>query len=401
MRIGNKRFTMFCATFLLLGMSYIAVAQEKFGLGEPQASRTEGHPPDVGYGVIRGADGRERGLFYEKKHGLAIVEGDMIIGTVEELEGTQKKADPVAHGVAISGEIYRWPDGILPYQVDADLSQSIQQRITEAIEHWEAHTPIRFVQRTPSNQSTYPDYVLFVNEDTGCWAVVGKRGGEQKINLSEQCSTGNAIHEIGHTLGLFHEQSREDRDQFVRIVWENIAPEKEHNFEQHIIDADDIGSYDYGSIMHYPRDAFSKNGLPTIETLDPHAQIGQREGLSHGDIETILMLYKDDTGTSACSSFDHTFAGSLSGTQDVAFQPDGNYYYSDAGTHEGRLEGPSDADFDLYLYHWMGSDWVVVAESISATSAETISYSGSSGYYIWAIHSFEGSGRYTFCLDQP
>jgi hypothetical protein len=81
--------------------------------------------------------------------------------------------------------------------------------------------------------------------------------GQQTISLGAGCTTGSAIHEIGHAVGLWHEQSREDRDLFVTINWQNIEPGKEHNFDQHITDGDDIGTYDYGSIMHYPRTAFS------------------------------------------------------------------------------------------------------------------------------------------------
>ena len=36
--------------------------------------------------------------------------------------------------------------------------------------------------------------------------------------------------------------------------------------------------------MHYPRDAFSVDGSDTITPTDPAAQIGQRNGLSPGDI---------------------------------------------------------------------------------------------------------------------
>jgi hypothetical protein len=94
---------------------------------------------------------------------------------------------------------------------------------------------------------------------------------------------GSTIHEIGHVVGLWHEQSREDRDTFVTIHWDKIQPGFEHNFNQHITDGDDVGAYDYGSIMHYPRDAFSVDGSDTITPVDPTAQIGQRNGLSAGD----------------------------------------------------------------------------------------------------------------------
>jgi hypothetical protein len=64
----------------------------------------------------------------------------------------------------------------------------------------------------------------------------------------------------------------------------------EHNFDQHIVDGDDIGPYDYGSIMHYPATAFSRNGQPTIVAKNG-APIGQREGLSAGDIAAMQALY--------------------------------------------------------------------------------------------------------------
>ena len=92
------------------------------------------------------------------------------------------------------------------------------------------------------------------------------------------------IHEIGHVIGLWHEQSREDRDAFVTINFSKVQPGAVHNFNQHITDGDDVGAYDYGSIMHYPRDAFSIDGSDTITPTDPAAVIGQRTALSAGDI---------------------------------------------------------------------------------------------------------------------
>ena len=117
------------------------------------------------------------------------------------------------------------------------------------------------------------------------------QGGQQTISLGAGCSTGNAIHEIGHTVGLWHEQSREDRDLFVAINWQNIQTGMSAQFNQHITDGDDLGGYDYGSIMHYPRTAFSSNGQETITPTDPNAQIGQRNGLSAGDIAAVAAMY--------------------------------------------------------------------------------------------------------------
>lgn len=102
-------------------------------------------------------------------------------------------------------------------------------------------------------------------------------------------------------------------------------------------------------------------------------------------------------------SLPESYSGSLTGTGDYEYQPNGTYYYSSvSGTHKGCLRGPaSGADFDLYLYKWNGSSWVIVARSESATSNEDISYSGTSGYYLWEIYSYSGSGSYTFGMQRP
>jgi hypothetical protein len=115
----------------------------------------------------------------------------------------------------------------------------------------------------------------------------------QVISLGPGCAHfGIAVHEILHALGVWHEQSREDRDGNVQILWANILPGRAHNFEQRINDGDDIGPYDFGSIMHYPRRAFSKDPA-NLDAIVPHGgqTIGQRSGLSAGDIAAIRAMY--------------------------------------------------------------------------------------------------------------
>lgn len=230
---------------------------------------------------------------YAVVDGMAVFEGDIILGTEEQVAAQTQtlkavKSGELARGLVITGSQYRWPNCVIPYTIDSGLSN--QSRVTDAIAHWEANTRVRFVLRTAANAGTYPDYVTFRTGSGGCSSWVGRQGGQQFINLGSGCSTGNAIHEIGHTVGLWHEHSREDRDSFVTIHWDKILAGYEHNFNQHITDGDDVGAYDYGSIMHYPRDAFSTDGSDTITPLDPAATIGQRVALSAGDIAAANSL---------------------------------------------------------------------------------------------------------------
>jgi aqualysin 1 len=109
-----------------------------------------------------------------------------------------------------------------------------------------------------------------------------------------------------------------------------------------------------------------------------------------------------DPDPAPCTNCEH-YTGSLSSTGSSQIQPNGSWYYVGySGTHQGWLEGPSNADFDLYLQKWSSWwGWYTVASATSPDSSEHISYSGTSGYYRWVVYSYSGSGSYDFWLQRP
>ena len=229
---------------------------------------------------------------HEIVDGMAVYEGDILLGPASELRplvGASKGSGRAA--VAITGSRYRWPNGTMPYVIASNIPTP--ERITNAINHWNTVMAgtVRMVPRT--TESNYVSFVLSSSAGT-CSSYVGMLGyGSQAVNVGSYCSTGNMIHEIGHAWGLWHEHTREDRDRYVVVNWANINSTQSHNFNQNISNGDDIGAYDYNSVMHYNATAFSINGLPTLTTIPAGIPIGQRSALSTGDIAAVRLLYPD------------------------------------------------------------------------------------------------------------
>ena len=101
----------------------------------------------------------------------------------------------------------------------------------------------------------------------------------------------------------------------------------------------------------------------------------------------------------ACAG--ETYSATLTGTGDADIQPNGAYFWAAAGTHRGCISGPANADFDLALYRWNGSEWSRVAVSQGMTSTETVTFNGSPGYYYWSVYSYSGAGSYSLRIQRP
>ncbi len=245
---------------------------------------------------------------YEIVDGLAIFEEDIILGEVDAQGNLTSELS--SQGVAIDKQAYRWPGAVVPYTINANVSATGVANINAAIAHYHTNTIVRFV---PRNAAIHPDYVEFErgSKPNVCFSAIGRKGGggfgKQSIGLtsSGSCGVGTTIHEMGHALGLWHEQSREDRDSHISIQWANVDPDYVSQFNKHVTDGFDLGSYDFGSIMHYGKTAFSINGLPTIITIPANIPIGQRTALSAGDLSAISKLYPTKVAYYGLSSSDY------------------------------------------------------------------------------------------------
>lgn len=230
---------------------------------------------------------------YQAVDGLAVMEGDIVLGPTHALNqryGAPRLQQGVRSAVVMADRSYLWPDGVLPYQIDSSAA-SRRADIDWAIEHLST-TPLRLRPRTSSDK----DYVVFSDRSSGCWSELGRIGGAQTIQVEPGCGRGSIVHEILHAAGFMHEQTRADRDKHVTVVWDEIDPGKEHNFEQRPDLLQDIGDYDYDSILHYSAYAFSRRGNPTI-IPKVNARIGNREGLSRLDRAAIEQVYGTGTAT--------------------------------------------------------------------------------------------------------
>ena len=338
--------------------------------------------------------------------------GDMILGHTKDLKenglkvaGENKNIDEsdAAHNHLLNhehgeGDVdqygntryplsgFKWPNGVVPYVISSSLGTQGRAAASHGIIHWNANTNIRLVPRT--NQRDY----IEIRGGSGCSSWVGRQGGVQTVTLSEFCSRGAAVHEIGHAVGFFHEQSRHDRDNYVSIFWDNIADGMEYNFHSTPLnEGSPRGFYDFYSIMHYSTDAFSKNGRVTLWPKLPNVRtdlIRSRDILSQGDLSAASAIYGEiDDGI--------VYFGELSRTNASQIQPNGQFFRHNGGEIKATLDASlNNNDFDLELYGWANNSWGLVTTSTSNGSREEISGQFVPGHYYFKVKSSRGSGDY-------
>jgi len=79
------------------------------------------------------------------------------------------------------------------------------------MEHMNKHLCVKFQYREGLYANDGTEYIEINDNNSGCNSPIGRNtSGINKINLGTNCDY-TFVHECGHSLGLLHEQQRQDR----------------------------------------------------------------------------------------------------------------------------------------------------------------------------------------------
>lgn len=261
-------------------------------------------------------------ITFEDRNGQAILDGDIVLGRTEDLLQQPAAERRRVEGVYVTNR-GRWNSGIVVYTQPAAPSLMYDQAM-KAMTHIALHTRVRFSRYTGYAVANHPDQYTTTYDTIGFAAIndpkvggtsaVGRQGGgPQAVSFNTTAEANDPVdaasvmtHELLHAIGAWHEQSRGDRDSYLTVNLANVDPAYVSQFSKHTSDGAMFGAYDYCSIMHYGQTAFSINGGSTMtplqsvscqvakawdETTVPFYWIGNRYGLSAGDVAMLEGLY--------------------------------------------------------------------------------------------------------------
>lgn len=245
--------------------------------------------PEIRTGIFRGLKVTYTWIPGKDGSGKAVFQGDILLDHVQESPNA-----PGVDSVGVAYSQYLWPKVGSVYQVPyiIDPASGDLTNLNAAITQFNSTFAgvIQFVART-----TEADYVNFnfdANNLSGvCDANEGRAGGEQTVAGSGSCTVATILHEMGHTIGVWHEQSRPDRDTYVSVNYKAVIRASRSNFDKLLDNDQALTPYDYASVMEYPAFSFSRNGLPAIETIPAGMPLSNPNGYSAADIDGIDRLY--------------------------------------------------------------------------------------------------------------
>ncbi|XP_055355801.1 hatching enzyme 1.2-like [Paramacrobiotus metropolitanus] len=216
---------------------------------------------------------------------------NLLEGDIAGLDkATVKQAENMSQDLTTDSDAL-WPNGRVAFVISGQFDRNQQRMIIHAMLNLTKETGGKCIQF--SRRRNEDNYIHF-QPGSQCQSLIGRRwNSPQKIELAPGCVTemGTIQHEIMHALGFFHEMSRNDRDQYINIIWSNIEPDNRDQFAKYRGDEQGL-PYDYESVMHYPFNAFALNtNRASILPKKRGARIGQRKRLSRLDVVRIRKAY--------------------------------------------------------------------------------------------------------------
>ncbi|XP_038663301.1 astacin-like metalloendopeptidase [Scyliorhinus canicula] len=221
----------------------------------------------------------------ERTGSKVIQHGDILVGTTRNAQVCKDASRKCLWPASKDGNVY------VPYIIEKSYTAEHRKLIKRALDEINSVTCIKFYYKRGRERA-----YISVYSKSGCFATTGYGPNMRHMSLKiPDCMLfGIIAHEFLHALGFQHEQCRNDRDDYITIFWENISPRFKFNFN--LLETNNQGIiYDYGSIMHYSRKAFSNNSKATMAPKpENYMKLGQIRGLSTKDVLKINKLYKCD-----------------------------------------------------------------------------------------------------------
>jgi len=248
--------------------------------------------PELRTGIFRGMTVTYSWIPGKENNGAgkAIYQGDIILDHVEQIPS----GNFTHNSMGLAYTQYLWPKVGSVYQVPyiIDPSSGDQTNLNTAISQFNSNFAgvIQFVAHT--TESDYVNFYFDPNNFSGqCETFEGRVGGEQTVGGSASCTVATILHEMGHTVGVWHEHSRPDRDTYVAVNYGAVIKGSRSNFDKFLDDNQVLGPFDYASVMEYPAFSFSRNGEPCIESIPAGIPLSNPNGYSAADIDGIDRLY--------------------------------------------------------------------------------------------------------------
>jgi hypothetical protein len=254
------------ALLLLAGCQLDSISPDRGGGTVPvEPKKTEWEALPTGKSFLQdGEDSNGVPIYLPVKFqdSSALVHGDIAIATgagqlaelhaklvdpEEDQPAALAKSSGVIKNSTITGGANAWPGGYIPYFVGGGVDRKL---VEEAVYEFNQAGGISYIPW----QSKHTSYVVFMpTGGTTSYSSVGMIGnGPQGIYIVPGHGRSVMIHEMGHAAGMYHEQMRSDRDNFVTVTTSGVDDGGWYaaNWAK-VLDGTNIGAYDPLSIMHY------------------------------------------------------------------------------------------------------------------------------------------------------